>query len=329
MCGRQKAYPVYVSFGNLDKEWHRKPSKHGAYLLGYLPVDMFKDIPDNAECHCLKVELVHLAMEEMLWLLQEASEKGIEMWCPDSRLRHIYPCVAAFTVNWPKQNLHCCTLEGGCPICKTAYEDRRKLDDEAELHKQEETLLMLRQYIVTQNEVHIKELGLKPVWPWWGDIPDINLSTCITPDLLHQAYQGIFKTHLIRWMKILIGQDVLDSQFASMPRAAGLTHFTKGISAVNKSHWTGHQSKQLLAQFLPVVICGLTPEKMQLACSLVDFMYQAHVASLTKSNLTMMDDDLREFHEQKDLLIGPIFKSDNHFNKIAKLHMLQHWTHSI
>jgi hypothetical protein len=49
MCGGQKAYPMYVSFGNLDKGWRRKPSKCGTYLLGYLPVDGFEDIPDDAE----------------------------------------------------------------------------------------------------------------------------------------------------------------------------------------------------------------------------------------------------------------------------------------
>ncbi|CAE6449083.1 unnamed protein product [Rhizoctonia solani] len=308
MCGGQKAYPVYVSFGNLDKEWRRKPSKHGAYLLGYLPVDAFEDIPDNAERRRLKAELVHLAMEEMFRPLQEASEKGVEMWCPDGRLRRIYPRIAAFTADWPEQNLHCCTSEGGCPICKTAYEDRGQLDDEAELREREETLLALHQYIVTQNET-FKRTRVKTG--------------------LAVAYQGIFKTHLVRWMKKLVGQGVLDRRFASMPRAAGLTHFTKGITAVNKSRWTGHQSKQLLAQFLPAVICGLTPEKTQLARSLVDFMYRAHAASLTESDLAVMDDDLRVFHEQKDLLVGPIFKSDDRFNKIAKLHMLRHWTHSI
>ncbi|KAG8690900.1 hypothetical protein FRC11_008260 [Ceratobasidium sp. 423] len=329
MCGGQKAYPVYVSFGNLDKEWRRKPSKHGTYLLGYLPVDAFEDIPDDNERRRLKADLVHRAMDKMLEPLRVASEQGVEMWCPDGRLRRIYPRVAAYTADWPEQNLQCCTSEGGCPICKTSYKNRGQLDDEAELREREETLRALRIYILTKNKVHLDELGLKPVWPWWGDIPDVNLHGCITPDLLHQAYQGLFKTHLVRWMKKILGVDVLNDRFASMPKAEGLAHFTKGLSAVSSNRWTGYQSKQLLAQFLPTVVCGLMPEKTHLVRSLVDFMYRSHVASLTESDLAEMDNDLRIFHEQKDLLVGPVYESDEHFNKIAKLHMLRHWTHSI
>ncbi|KAG8738071.1 hypothetical protein FRC11_001641, partial [Ceratobasidium sp. 423] len=226
MCGGQKAYPVYVSFGNLDKEWRWKPSKRSTYLLGYLPVDAFEDIPDDDERHCLKVELVHRAMEKMLEPLQEASEQGVEMWCPDGHLRHIYPRIAALTTDWPEQNLQCCTLEGGCPICKTAHDDRGKFEDEVELCERKETLLTLCTYILTKNKYHLKSLSLKGIWPWWGDIPDVNLSACVMPDLLHQAYQGLFKMHLVRWMKKLVGADVLDDRFAAMPQAEGLAHLS-------------------------------------------------------------------------------------------------------
>ncbi|KDN33716.1 hypothetical protein RSAG8_13196, partial [Rhizoctonia solani AG-8 WAC10335] len=132
MCGGQKAYPVYVTFGNLDKDWRRKPSKQGMYLLGYLPVDAFEDVPDKDERQRLKADLVHRAMEKMLEPLRVASEEGVEMWCPDGRLRRIFPRIAAYTADWPEQNLQCCTSEGGCPICKTEYSERGDLEDEAE-----------------------------------------------------------------------------------------------------------------------------------------------------------------------------------------------------
>ncbi|KAG8732418.1 hypothetical protein FRC11_013818, partial [Ceratobasidium sp. 423] len=165
MCGGQKAYPVYVSFGNLDKNWRRKPSKHGMYLLGYLPVDGFEDVPDDDERKRLKAELVHRAMEKMLEPLQTASVHGVEMWCPDGFKRRVYPRVATYTADWPEQNLQCSTTEGGCLICKTAYKDRGHLVDAAELWEREETLDALRTYIHTKNEAHLDLLGLKPVWP--------------------------------------------------------------------------------------------------------------------------------------------------------------------
>ncbi|GAB1528428.1 hypothetical protein RhiTH_011622 [Rhizoctonia solani] len=68
ICGGQKVYPVYVLFGNLDKAWQRKPSKHGMYLLGYLPIKLFEDIANNNKRQQLKMELVHQAMEKMFLL---------------------------------------------------------------------------------------------------------------------------------------------------------------------------------------------------------------------------------------------------------------------
>jgi hypothetical protein len=251
------------------------------------------------------------------------------MWCPDGRLRRIFPRIAAYTADWPEQNLQCCTSEGGCPICKTTYKGRGSLDDEVELREREETLQALRAYILSQNKHHIKLLGLKEVWPWWGDIPDVNLSACITPDLLHQAYQGLFKTHLVRWMKEMIGADKLDNWFAAMPRAEGLSHYPNGISAINSSRWTGSVSKQLLAQFLPTVIGPLEPDLRDMVRALVDFMYRAQAPSLTESDLIAMDDDLRTFHRHKKLLVGPVYEKADHFDKIPKLHMLRHWTHLI
>ncbi|KAG8759337.1 hypothetical protein FRC11_002095 [Ceratobasidium sp. 423] len=328
MCGGQKAYPVYVSFGNLDKSWRRKPSKHGMYLLGYLPVDSFEDVPDDDERKRLKADLVHRVMEKMLEPLRAASEHGVEVWCPDGRKRHVFPRVAAYTADWPEQNLQCSTSEGRCPICKTAYKGRGQLGDEAELREREETLNALRTYIRTKNEAHLDLLGLKPVWPWWGDIPGVNLSECLTPDLLHQTYQGLFR-HLVKWMKKIIGVDVLDERFAAMLQAEGLARFTKGISVVGSSRWTGRDSKRMLAQFLPVVVGTLSPELSAMVCALVNFMYRAHASSLTDADLDAMDEDLRVFHQHKHLLIRKVYKDEGRFDKIAKLHMLRHWTHSI
>ncbi|KAF8754469.1 Zn-finger protein [Rhizoctonia solani] len=115
-------------------------------------------------------------------------------------------------------------------------------------------------------------------------------------------------------MKHIIGTHVLDNWLLAMPQAEGLTHFAKGITPV--SQWTGQQSKQLLAQFLPAVIGGLNPPELG--------------EMFNGMGPWAMEDNLKTFHELKELLVlKGFYKSKRRFNQIPKLHMLQHWVQSI
>ncbi|KAG9080740.1 hypothetical protein FRC06_006204, partial [Ceratobasidium sp. 370] len=328
MCGGQKAYPVYAWLANISKRDRRKPSKKAGALIGYLPVEPFDDIEDDNERRRLKAELVHRAMERILAPLREASEKGIEMWCPDGRLRRVYLRIAAHTADWPEQNLQSCTSEGSCPICKAKWHGRGDLDDPAELREREETLGALRNYFAHKRVAELRALNLKPVWPWWGDIPEVNLATCFTPDLLHQLHQGVFKTHLLRWLRHLVGDKKLDERLAAMPRAEGLRHFDRGLTGVQQ--WTGRESKQMAAQILPVVAGTLSAELTDMIRSLIDFMFRAQAPTMTDADIVAMERDLARFHELKGLLITKgIYKTTERFDKIPKLHMLSHYAFMI
>ncbi|KAG9122331.1 hypothetical protein FRC07_001349 [Ceratobasidium sp. 392] len=258
MCGGQKAYPVYIAPANILKSWRRKPSKRAMTLLGYLPMDGFEDIENNDKRRTLTAELIHRLMERMLAPLPEASENWVDMWCPDGRLRCVYPKVAAYCADFPEQSVQSCTSEGSCPICKTQFHGRSNLKQVLGLCKREETLGALRAYFKTKFVAELQPLNLKPVWPWWGDLEDVNLPTCFTPDLLHQVYQGIFKSHLVRWMRYLVGNKKLNERLMAMPMAEGLHHFTRGVTGI--SQWTGRESKQMMAQLLPVVAGTLGPD---------------------------------------------------------------------
>ncbi|KAG9124259.1 hypothetical protein FRC07_012232, partial [Ceratobasidium sp. 392] len=298
MCGGQKAYPVYISLANVSKGWRRKPSKRAMALLGYLPVEAFEDIKNDDERRRLQAELIHCSLEKMLAPLRKASANGVEMWCPDGRLR------------------------------RTTYKGRGDLDQEADLREREETLGVLRSYFVKKSVAELRPLNLKPVWPWWGDIPEVNLATCFTPDLLHQLYQGVFKTHLVKWLRHLVGDKKLDERLMAMPPAEGLHHFAKGITGV--SQWTGRVSKQLVSQILPAVAGLMSVELTDMVRSLIDFTFRAHAPSMTDTDIEAMERDLARFHELKGLLVAKgIYQSEARFDKIPKLHMLAHYTHMI
>ncbi|KAG8716653.1 hypothetical protein FRC08_009076 [Ceratobasidium sp. 394] len=328
MCGGQVAYPVYLTLGNINKHWRRKSSKRAMVLLGYLPVEAFEDVENDEERRRLKAELVHRSMEVLLEPLKKASEEGVEMWCPDGRRRRVYPRIAAYLADWPEQNLQACTSIASCPVCSTKQTGRGSNEDPAAVRDREEMLGALRSYFMTQDIRELGGLSLKPVWPWWGDLPHVNFATCVTPDLLHQLYQGVFKSHLVRWLKFLVGDDTLDERFEAMPQAEGLRHFAKGISSVQQ--WTGRESKEMVAQILPAVAGDLAPELTQLVRSVIDFIFRAHASSMTDTDLADLEQDLDTFHQLKDILVRKgFYQSKARFDRIPKFHMLSHYVDSI
>ncbi|KAG8793370.1 hypothetical protein FRC12_002890 [Ceratobasidium sp. 428] len=331
MCGGQKVYPVYAAPANIAKDSRRKINKHAWSLLGFLPVDAFEDIENDDERRRLKAELVHRSMEKLLAPLREVWEDGVEMWCPDGRLRRIFPRIAAYIADFPEQSLQSCTSEGSCPMCKTKYKGRGTDNDPIALRDQEETLDVLRAYFA-QTHKNVAELGplsLKPVWPWWGDLPDVNLPTCFAPDLLHQIHQGVFKTHLLRWLKHLVGAKKMDERFVSIPLAAGMRRFSKGITGV--SQWTGRESKQMAAQILPIVIGNVKSiEVAKMVIALMNFMFRSQLSSLSETDLREMEADLETFHRLKDaLVVQGVYESSERFDRIPKLHMLRHYVHMV
>ncbi|KAG9094153.1 hypothetical protein FRC06_011108, partial [Ceratobasidium sp. 370] len=330
LCGGQKAYPVYITLGNIGKDGRRQPTKRATVLLGFLPVDAFEDVANDDERRRMKADLVHRAMETMFAPLVAASKTGVEMWCADGRLRRVFPLVAAYMADWPEQNLQSCTTEGSCPVCMAKRKGRGELSDEpAPLRDREETLHAIRAYLDFRRKRDLKAMGLKPVWPWWASLEHVNLATCLTPDLLHQLYQGIFKSHLIRWLQYLVGIKELDARFASTTQAAEMRHFGKGISHVQQ--WTGRESKEMLKQIVPLVAGTLKPPELsELVLSAVDFIYRAHSSSMMNSDLDELDATLETFHRLKVLMVEQGFYGDSaRFDRIPKLHMLMHYSHAI
>ncbi|KAG8731629.1 hypothetical protein FRC10_001590 [Ceratobasidium sp. 414] len=304
--------------------------KRATVLLGFLPVDGFEDVANDDERQRMKADLVHRAMETMFAPLVAALKTGVEMWCVDGRLRHVFLLVTTYMADWPKQNLQSCTTEGSCPVCTTKRKGRGELSDEpVPLQDWEETLRAIQAYFDFRRKRDLQTMGLKPVWPWWASLDHINLATCLTPNLLHQLYQGIFKSHLMRWLQYLVGVKELDTCFTSTTQAAGMRHFGKGVSHVQQ--WTGQESKEMLKQVAPLVAGTLKPPELsQLVLSAIDFIYRAHSSSMTNSKIDELDTVLETFHRLKVLMVEQgFYGSSAWFDRIPKLQMLMHYSHAI
>ncbi|KAG8727590.1 hypothetical protein FRC12_022379 [Ceratobasidium sp. 428] len=328
MSGGQQAYPVYLTIGNINKSIRRKAKKHATVLLGYLPVDKFEDAKTVEERARLRAELAHRSMEKIMAPLRTASEEGVVAWCADGRMRRVYPIMAAFVGDWPEQTMMASTGESGCPICKAKRKGRGGLEQRAKARKPSETLAALHSYERhNKHKGELEDLDIKPWWPWWRYLPHCNFHASIAPDLLHQLHQGIFKSHILPWTYAAMKEAPANRRFMAMSPAEGMRHFKKKVSKIKQ--WTGRESKELMKQFLPIIVgSGCDPDFVGMVRAALDFMYYAHSAELTSEDLKEMDHALEEFHRLKGVVVRMgIFQNMGRFDKIAKLHMISHYTH--
>ena len=74
------------------------------------------------------------------------------------------------------------------------------------------------------------QAGIKPIqWIFWKNLPFIDIYHLITPDILHQLYQGILK-HLISWIQAACGDAEIDAWCCCLPPNHHIQLFMKGIS---------------------------------------------------------------------------------------------------
>ncbi|KAH9916351.1 uncharacterized protein B0H18DRAFT_884910 [Fomitopsis serialis] len=159
--------------------------------------------------------------------------------------------------------------------------------------------------------------------PFWADLPYTDIHLSITPDILHQLYQGVFK-HLVSWCQDLLSPDELDNRLRCLPQAFGIRHFKNGISSL--AQISGKERKEMARVLLGCLI-GKIPKPVMLAFrSILDFIYLAQYPTHDDDTLQYMQDALNTFHKHKGVLVELGIRDDLN---IPKLHSLLHYIDSI
>ncbi|KAF7293318.1 hypothetical protein HMN09_01211300 [Mycena chlorophos] len=287
--GDKKAHPVYVTVGNIDFDIRRKPSKHAAILLGYIPVSKLH-IFSNSKRSGARHQLFHDCMRKLLSSLKEAGDG----WKP---LRSF----ARFRT------------KRGDPILSAPRDP-------------EETLKVLQQQANGSKPAAFEELGLRRTDPFWKNLPHANIHTSFPPDLLHQLDKGVFKDHTVAWATAAFDLDSetqneaeVDKRFQAMPSHPAMRHFGQGISLV--SQWTGNEYGHMEKIFLGV-INGIGNSDVILAVrAILDFIHYAHFEVHTDKSLQKLHDAWHTFHKHKHVFITLGIRK--HFN-IPKVHAMWH-----
>ncbi|KZT18176.1 hypothetical protein NEOLEDRAFT_1103767 [Neolentinus lepideus HHB14362 ss-1] len=334
LFGNKSAYPIYMTIGNLPKEIRRKPSRGGHVLLGYLPTTRLDHISNKAARRRTLANLFHSCVRQILHPLKRAGEFGLPMTSGDGVQRRTHPIFATFVGDYPEQLLVAGVKTGQCPKCPVAHDELGDYEPESSREFRDiEAVLDALASIADGPQGFVKactSAGIKPIQhPFWEDLPYVNIFQSITPDILHQLYQGVMK-HVIGWVTKACGAHEIDARCRRFPPNHSIRIFTKGISKLSKI--TGREHSQMCQLLLGMVVDIRLPDALPTARlvravrAILDFCYFAQYPVHTDDTLGQLEDALRRFHANKSIFVDLGIQSD--FN-IPKLHALLHYLISI
>ncbi|KAI1786027.1 hypothetical protein LXA43DRAFT_1065395 [Ganoderma leucocontextum] len=331
--GNKTAYPVYMTIGNLPKSVRCKPSRRGQILLAYLPTTRLLHIKNKAARLRTLANLFHACMSRVLAPLASAGLDGMRLVSGDGLVRRGHPILATYVGDYPEQVLVSGCKTGECPKCDIPRRDVGEASEPSRPLRNLEKVLDALSAIEEGPRVFTRacrEAGIKPLFhPFWEDLPYTNIFLSITPDILHQLYQGLIK-HLVAWIQEAYGTEEIDARCRRMPLNQSLRHFAKGISQMSRVTGKEHQD---ISRILLGLIIGLPlPGGVSPAClvratrAMLDFLYLAQYPTHTSQTLDLLQEHLEVFHANKSVFVDLGIRGSW---QLPKLHSLDHYRCSI
>jgi len=274
-------------------------------------------------------------MNLILSPLQKAGINGIRTSTGKGDIHRIHPIFAVHASDYPEQLLVTCVKFLGCPKCKAQGDGLGDASAELEfrdLGRILHALAMVDTDSMEEFAQTCQEERIKPViHPFWENLPYVNVYRSITPDLLHQLYQGVIK-HVFCWVISIHGASEIDARCQRFPPNHHIRIFSKGISSLSRI--TGQEHNQM-CRFLMGLLMG-TPSRLpdsqsaaqviRAVRALLDFTYIASYPRQSTHTLCRLTESLNQLHNNLPVFIKlGIRKNMN----LPKLHALRHYVRTI
>ncbi|KAJ7588269.1 hypothetical protein C8J56DRAFT_1004496 [Mycena floridula] len=283
----KSVYPLYMTIGNIPKEIRRKPSCGAYVLLTYLPTSRLKHITSKAARRQALSNLYHACVSKIMAPLKAQGKKRITMTSGDGTEFDTQPLFAVFIGDYLEQ-----VLVGG-PCLNSLFRDLDSILDALESFDTDPAGFYRA----------CGEAGVKPIIdPFWKDLPYAHIYQVITPDVLHQLYQGVIK-HLLAWLIKIYTEEEIDAQCRRLPPNHNIRLFMNGVSKLSRVSGTEHDQ-----------------------ISILGFLYLAQYPVHTTETLESLNQALQRFHDNKQVFIDLGICDDF---TIPKLHFMVHYVCSI
>ena len=291
---------------------------------------MLKEDLSDREVSARTQRLFHESLALILDPMKEAGKSGIEIVGGDGGVRMVYPVLACYVADYPEQCLVTCTKYGTCPKCRVRAGDLAEHLERWEDRTQDFTLHVIQEAHESTQSNHafrtkcMKEDVSGGVFrPFWEGFPHTDIHLSITPDVLHQLFQGVFK-HMVEWVDDFMEPGELDERIHCLPPCYGVRHFKQGWS--NLGQISGKERKQMARILLGCMIGKVPLGVIRCYRALLDFIHLAQYPSHDDHTLGYLDAALTAFHVNKGVLLA--LGTREHLN-IPKIHSLTHYVDSI
>ncbi|KAG2097927.1 uncharacterized protein F5147DRAFT_747407 [Suillus discolor] len=319
-------YPVYLTLGNLSRAIRWKPSQHACILVAYLSVSkMFGTELSKKQKSTHIQQLFHDSMWIVLEPLIEAGKSDVKVTRGDGKVYMVHPILACYVADYPEKCLVTCAKYGTYPKCKV--DDSQMGDGEPGLWRNQcKTSKIIEAARANSTSISNFQKRCKQDnvsggvrCSFWEGFPHCDIHMSITPDVLHQLYQGVVK-HLVYWCSSVMTDTELNARIRSLLPCFGMRHFKNRWSCL--AQISGKERKDMGRRILLGYIIGKAPSQV----TLLDFIYISQYPSHNKDSLGYLQVALEHHHSNKCILIDLGIR--DHFN-IPKLHSTQHYAECI
>jgi hypothetical protein len=310
--GDKKAWPVYMTIGNLSTTIRMAPSYHGILLIALLPIPIkMRDVPvsqHNAQKEHNRMIQQHV-LRHVLGPLMDTDRRIFYARCADDYFRRCVASPAAWIADYSEhRDLHN-IKNGSCYWCECPHDEMGEFPVKP-YERRDHTLYRTlsdantpaAKARLTRHGVH---QGSNVLWHL-----DCVVSDLPKPDLLHTMQLGMLK-HLLGWLQDFLKQhkrlEAFNNIWLSVPPYLDMAQPQKAYGEV--SSWQGKEIKVMSRFLVGVLRCALrTPspsqrgvfnEAIECCRALVEFYFYAQYESHDEETLGLMDEALKRFHTFK------------------------------
>ncbi|KAJ7684950.1 hypothetical protein DFH06DRAFT_1463105 [Mycena polygramma] len=316
MNGDRVAHPFLMSLANIDMDFLMKASNHCFVMTALFPVPKFlchKDIRGLMERR-----LMHHCLDIVCAPVKTAAAIGCRVSTSTGQLLNAYTPLVAYIVDTPEAADIACVMGKTSHLTLASHKefgDARRHDERTGEHTWNQILKVtaaVDPWDIFKYQAESKKHRLSGVHlPFWRDWSlSLNPSRFLTPEPLHHWHKQ-FYDHDFQWCRNILTDEELDFRLSAIQPRVGFRHFKEGVTKIKQLG--GREHRELERCTVAVVADGIPREVLHAIRALIEFRFFGQAPEMDEETLGRMDDQLAEFHANKEHIITAGGREQDHF----------------